>query len=130
MTAVALFCACIGLGLLVAPQEAAQWLGERAGGSVLTQLLGAAFLGFGGLNWVARRSVIGGIYGRAVVVCNQVHFSVGALLLGRQTVGGGVHAAPYWIAITLYVFGAALFNWLLFGSSGVQAERGRPTSAC
>ncbi len=57
-----------GLPLLFAPDAvlprfpvAGIWLG---------QLLGAAWLGVAALNWLSRSAVLGGIYGRPVVLAN------------------------------------------------------------
>ena len=64
-----------------APAEAGRTLsGAEASDLVLVQLLGAALLGIGAASWVARRSLLGGIYGRAVVVGNQVFAFVGVFL--------------------------------------------------
>ena len=45
------------------------------------QLLGALYLGFAMLNWMAKGSLIGGIYNRPIAVGNFMHFAVGALAL-------------------------------------------------
>lgn len=50
-------------------------------GPVLVQVLGAAYLGFAMLNWMARENLIGGIYSRPVAMGNFVHFVVAALAL-------------------------------------------------
>ena len=78
---------------------------------VLGQLLGAALLGFAAANWLARRSMLGGIYGRAVVAGNAAFAFIGALSLL-----GGVPAEPglaFWLLLAVLVAGAALFGWLL-----------------
>jgi hypothetical protein len=45
----------------------------------MTQLLAASLVGFGAMNWMARASSIGGIYGRAIVVGNLGMFAISAL---------------------------------------------------
>jgi hypothetical protein len=45
------------------------------------QLLGALYLGFAILNWMAKGSLIGGIYNRPIAIGNFMHFAVGALAL-------------------------------------------------
>ena len=45
------------------------------------QLLGALYLGFAMLNWMAKGSLIGGIYNRPIAIGNFMHFAVGALAL-------------------------------------------------
>jgi hypothetical protein len=113
---------CLGIAgavLLFAPREAGTVL--AAGSSpVHIQLIGAALLGFGTANWTARGAALGGIYGRAVVAGNQMHFMIGALVL--LTHGGDVGAPhpAYWAFTMLYVIGAAFFSYLMFFSSGLK----------
>lgn len=45
------------------------------------QLLGAIYLGFAMLNWMAKESVIGGIYNKPIALGNFMHFGAGALAL-------------------------------------------------
>src|SRR5919107_5264542 len=61
---------------------AAAWVG---------QLLGAAWLGVAALNWLQRAAVLGGVYGRPVVLANLALYFVSALSLLRAVADG---AAP------------------------------------
>ena len=109
----------LGVLLLFAPEEMASTLIPGAAGSPLVQLLGAALLGFGAMNWIARGSVLGGIYGRSVVAGNQTHLTIGALLLAKHGfVAGGSPA--YWALAGIYIVGAVLFLYLFFFSSGLR----------
>jgi hypothetical protein len=47
----------------------------------LMALLGVALIGFAITNWTAKASILGGIYGRAIVAGNQTHFLGGTLVL-------------------------------------------------
>ena len=89
--------------------------------SPLMQLLGAGLLGFGTLNWIGRHHPLGGIYGRAIVSANQVHFAIGAVVLVKHGVSAG-GSIPYWILSALYVVQAVYFSYLLFGSTGVGSR--------
>lgn len=117
----ALCFAAIGVLLLFAPAEVSGLSIPGAGGGPLVQLLGAALLGFGAMNWVARGSALGGIYGRAVVAGNQTHLTIGAILLVKHGFAAGGSLA-YWILTAVYVLGAGLFLYLFFFSSGVQGH--------
>jgi hypothetical protein len=110
-----------GVALLFAPVEVARAVGAGAGGP-LVQLLGAALLGFAAMNWVARGSALGGIYGRAVVAGNQTHLTIGALLLVKAGVEAGARQPAYWALTGLYVGGAAFFTYLMFFSTGSRAR--------
>jgi hypothetical protein len=108
--------------LLFAPDEVSGMLMSGAGGGPLVQLLGAALLGCGATNWIARGAALGGIYGRAVVAGNQTHLTIGALLLVRRGVDGGANHPSYWVLTGLYVLGAGLFGYLTFFSSGIREQ--------
>ena len=112
--------AIVGAVLLLAPREVGLWLMLGSGDPVILQVLGAALLGYGAANWTARGSLLGGIYGRAVVVGNQMHLMVGALLLVKRGFQVGAPHPAYWILSGLYVFGAGVFSYLLFFSSGLR----------
>ena len=113
ITAYAALLAVCGLVLVFAPSEVAASIGAGGGGEpALVQVLGAALLGFAAANWAARTSVLGGIYGRAVVGGNQVFAFVGVLsLLGGAPEAPGV---GYWVAVALLAAGTVLFSWLLY----------------
>ena len=109
VSASAVCLAAIGGLLLFAPTEAGTAIGANGGPAV--QLLGAALLGFGAMNWIARGSILGGIYGRAVLGANQTHFTIGALLLVKHGfVAGGSPA--FWLLTAVYVLGAVLFGYV------------------
>ena len=48
---------------------------------VIVQLIGALYLGFAMLDWMARDNLIGGIYSRPVAIGNLVHFLVAGLAM-------------------------------------------------
>ena len=74
-----------GVALLFAPDLILPRLvpGFPAAGLWIGQLLGGACLGMAALNWLQRAAVLGGIYGRPVVLANLVLYFVGALTLIR-----------------------------------------------
>jgi hypothetical protein len=120
MTVSALCMAIFGAMLLFAPNEVSRLLLPDVAGPVLVQLLGAALLGGASANWTARGSALGGIYGRAVVVGNQTHLTIGALLLLNGGLDLGADHPAYWLLTVLYVVGAAFFIYLTFFSSGLR----------
>jgi hypothetical protein len=114
VTAAALCLGAMGAALLFAGREVGAAVFRRPDVEPLAPLLGGALVGFGAMNWIARRSTLGGIYGKAVVVGNHWHFVVGALVLLKQgVVAGG--SAGFWSLTGVYVLGAVLFSYLLFG---------------
>ena len=116
----ALCAAALGAMLLFASEEVSRALTPGLGGSPLIPLLGAALLGFGAMNWMARGAVLGGIYGRAVVAANQTHLTIGGLVLIKHGVDGGATNPAFWLLTGLYVLGAGFFGYLTFFSSGIR----------
>jgi hypothetical protein len=82
---------------------AAAWLG---------QLLGAAWLGVAALNWLQRGVVLGGIYGRPVVLANLALYFISAASLLRALLAGTAPAA-LWLAVALAGMLAAAYGALL-----------------
>ena len=100
-----------GLALLFAPElVVADSPDPRP--PVLAQLVGASLLGFAAANWTGRGAVLGGIYGRAVVVGNQAFAFVGALVLLRSLPADP--GAGFWVLLLVLAFGAVLYSVLLF----------------
>ena len=116
----ALLLAGLGLALLFAGDVLGPQL-VAAGGGPLTSLWGVALFGFAMAIWIAKGAILGGIYGHAVVVGNQVDFFGGALIL--LTSAGVTRDGPvFWVVAGVYVLGAALFTYLMM-SSGVTPRR-------
>ncbi|HSK79430.1 MAG TPA: hypothetical protein VLQ45_23455 [Thermoanaerobaculia bacterium] len=113
-----------GVAALFAPQELLSFGGAvpSALAVSLLQAVGAAFLGFGMLNWLSRYSRVGGIYGRPIVAANFAHtFAAAALLVKAVPRGDGSPLA--WAALGIYGVLAVLFGLKFFGS-GLKADRG------
>jgi hypothetical protein len=109
-----------GMGLLgvagtFAPHELLRLAALPANGALplTVQLTAALYLGFAMLNWMAKDSLIGGIYNRPVALGNLVHFLVGALALLKSAPS----AAPVMLAMTVVYAGFAVaFGMMMFRS--------------
>lgn len=115
MIASAAMMAAIGLLLSFAPQEVLAFFSQPATGSVpvLLQLTGALYLGFAFMNWTAKGSVLGGIYGRAIVLGNFLHFTMGALALLKVAIGPE-RGPSIWLLSAAYAVFAVWFGRTLF----------------
>ena len=82
---------------------------------VLVQIVGAAYLGFAFLNWMAQGHAIGGIYSRPVAIGNFGHFMIGGLALLKS--GIVQSTGPALAAAAVYAVFAALFAYVAFAHS-------------
>ena len=112
MIASAIFCGVIGIGMTFLSAEIAEYLGTEINeiSSLIFQILGAVYLGFGMLNWMTKNNLIGGIYSRPLVIGNLVHFLVSSLALLKMV---GVTENNFRIILVLTVM-YSLFT-LFFG---------------
>jgi hypothetical protein len=106
-----------GIGLLFAPDvllprllpgfpTAAAWLG---------QWLGAAWLAMALLNWMLRTVLMGGIYGRPIVMANLVLYVISALSLFRVLWSGRATQGLWFVLAPTAVFAVAYGALLLRG---------------
>ena len=122
MVSSSLFLAIVGAALLFAPAESLAFLGLASGSTVLAQVASALYLGNAAANWMARGSMIGGIYARPLTVNNYSHFLVGVLVLFFAN--DEVDATIGYIAmLIIYLVFAAIFSWILF--FGPPGAKGR-----
>jgi hypothetical protein len=109
-TTSALALAAAGLLLLFAADDVVPRFvsGVQADAAWVGQLLGAAWLGIAALNWLSRGSVLGGIYGRPIVMANAATYFITTTVLLRAPLAGAPLAA-----IVPGIF-AVLYGLLLF----------------
>ncbi len=102
-----------GAALVFFPQEVATTIGlpPKPLAILPLQLLAAAQMGFGFLNWYSRANVVGGIYSRPLVLANFLFCGVSAISLGKafQHLPAALLAA-----FAVFALFTAAFGWLLF----------------
>ena len=119
LTATALILGAAGVVGTFAPQEFLSATGIPSTGitPLLVQLLAAALLGFAMVNWMAKDSLIGGIYNRPLAIGHLMHFTVGAITLIKLVMRS---ASPALIAATvIYALLAIAFSAIVF-SPGIK----------
>jgi hypothetical protein len=89
----------------------------------LLKLLGAALLGFAMMNWMAKGTMIGGIYARPLAAGNFIYFAVASLSSLKPLIGGALAPALIVVFVVQLAFAAA-FGWLLFGQGAVCVGSG------
>ena len=104
-----------GLGLLFAPDVILPRLiaGYPEAGLWLGQLLGAAWLALAELNWLSRTNLLGGIYGRSVVLPNAAFYFIATMVLIKAV---SAPSMPVWLWIVAIptALMAGMYSWLLF----------------
>jgi len=114
MTASAVVYGLFGAVLLFLSKEVLALDATATNARLIAQLLGAAMLGMAAMNWIARGSILGGIYGRAILAGNFTYTFISLLISLRAWFAAsengwlGFSAAFYFI-----LFGG--FGFLLFG---------------
>lgn len=84
-------------------------------GSWIGQLLGAGWLALAALNWTSRSALLGGIYGRPLVVANLSLYFVSAMVLLKVVVRGEISAGPTLILVPAALFAIVYGGLLLRG---------------
>jgi hypothetical protein len=117
----------LGVVLTFLPQETLTYLGGEPLEPLvlLLQVTGALYLGFAMLNWMARATILGGIYNRPIVLGNFLHFAAVAAALLKAVAGGQRNEVVLAAALGYTVF-AAWFGFILFSHPRQQP---RPVSS-
>jgi hypothetical protein len=121
LTASAVFLLGAGVCLDFLPQEVAAALGlsSEATAVVLLQVLAAAFLGTGFMNWLSKGKPMGGIYSRPLALQNLLLFGVAAITLDKAALHASMARGIQLSAILFTAFAIA-YCWLMFFHDPVQ----------
>jgi hypothetical protein len=111
MTSSALFLAIIGILLSFLPTEIMDYLNVEPNTitSLFLKIMSALYLGFGILNWMAKGTLIGGIYNRPIAIGNLMHFGVGAIALVKVATKIQIYSEIIISLTAVYVIFALLF---------------------
>ena len=114
MTISALFLAAIGILLSFLPAETADYfkIESNAVTILFLKIMSALYLGFGILNWMAKGSLIGGIYNRPIAIGNFMHFGVGAIALIKVVSHIKTHSEVIISLSAVYLIFAILFAFV------------------
>ena len=103
-----------GLGFLLVPETVLSLYGLdlSAGGLIITQYLGTAFVGFAVLMWLQRTKEHTDAR-RAVVLGFLIHFAIG-LVLSVISALSGVMNALGWLNVVIYLFFTLGYGYFQF----------------
>jgi hypothetical protein len=115
MIASALFMGLLGLSASFLPAEILNYasLNSTVLPTLLIQIIGALYLGFALMNWMAKTLLIGGIYSRPLCIGNFMHFTIAGLALIKATFNHS-DVKIVLIAAIAYSLFAILFGFVLF----------------
>jgi hypothetical protein len=124
MSLSAVFMAALGGAATFMPQEILTRFGCPCGGAgvLVIQVLGALYLGFAMLNWMARSNLIGGIYSRPVAIGNLIHFAAVAITLLKAVAGGSLRTREMIVACVVYSALAVWFGLVVFTHPIAKSE--------
>ena len=124
MTSSALFLATIGILLSFLPNEIVEYLNVEPNiiTIVFLNIMSALYLGFGILNWMAKGTLIGGIYNRPIAIGNLMHFGVGAIALVKVVSNIQMHSEIVISLTVVYVIFAILFVYI-FRTNPTKTEK-------
>ncbi|MBP1838894.1 hypothetical protein [Formosa algae] len=124
MTSSSFFLAIIGITLSFLPNEIIDYLNVES--NVITilfvKILSALYLGFGILNWMAKGTLIGGIYNKPIAFGNLMHFGVGAVALVKVASNIQTHSEIIISLSIIYVIFAILFVYI-FKTNPIKTEK-------
>lgn len=124
MTSSAILLAGIGILFSFLPNEILDYLKVESNTITMLflNLLSALYLGFGILNWMAKGTIIGGIYNKPIAIGNLMHFGVGAIALVKVVSNIQTHKELIISLTVVYAIFAILFVYV-FRTNPIKTEK-------
>ena len=124
MSISAAFLAVAGISMTFFPNEIANHIGLATAktSKLVIPILGALYFGFGMLNWMAKGSIVGGIYNKPLVIANLSPFAIGCLALIKGLASSGNQYLAVLILTSVYTIFAVLFGILFVRHPGNSAN--------
>ncbi|GHA55659.1 hypothetical protein GCM10007389_03990 [Pontibacter akesuensis] len=116
MASSAILLGAAGVVLTFVPDELVRYMRWAPMESLLfvVQLLGALYFAFGMLNWMAKGSLIGGIYNRPIAIANLSHFLIAGLALAKGLIAHPDLPLSVCLIGIVYIVFTVLFGIILF----------------
>ncbi|PKG42660.1 hypothetical protein [Psychroflexus sp. MES1-P1E] len=116
MTSSAILLAAIGILFSFLPNEVMEYLNIESNTITILflNLMSALYLGFGILNWMAKGTLIGGIYNKPIAIGNLMHYGVGAIASVKVVSNIQMHQEIIISLTIIYVIFAILFASIFF----------------
>ena len=88
--------------------------------TLFIQLVGALYLGFAMMNWMAKGSTIGGIYNKPIAIGNFMHFATATIVFSKALTSEA--SLPMLVGMAIYATFSLWFGLVIFRHPGVKKE--------
>jgi hypothetical protein len=124
MTLSAIILGAIGIALTFFPDEILRYAAINATivSKLAIQVLGALYFGFAMLNWMAKGSIIGGIYNKPIATANFTHFFIGAAAFVKVLAHHPDSCWVLWVAGGIYLVFAICFGFIFTRHPGTSGQ--------
>lgn len=110
----------LGIMLSFFPQETLNYFTQNYDSKLAPiglQIMGALYFAFSMVNWTAKSTLIGGIYGRPIAIGNLTHYSIGAISLLK---GYSSDTNTGFLILTIYYVVFAILFGFVFTKNPVK----------
>lgn len=116
MTASAVVMGALGIVASFMPNEILQALGQTSTATLtlMIQIMGALYFGFALINWMAKSSLMGGIYAKPLSMGNFAHFGIGGIALIKAFINNSDTSKYILILAIIYLLFAIAFGVVSF----------------
>ncbi|MEO6133503.1 MAG: hypothetical protein ABIP35_00025 [Ginsengibacter sp.] len=116
MTASAVVMGTLGIVASFMPNEILQTLGQTptATLTLMIQIMGGLYFGFALTNWMAKSSLMGGIYAKPLSMGNFAHFGIGGIALIKAVINDSVSSKYILMLAIIYLLFAIAFGVVSF----------------
>tara|TARA_R110000787_G_scaffold113832_4_gene223177 strand:+ start:498 stop:878 length:381 start_codon:yes stop_codon:yes gene_type:complete len=114
MTSSALFLGVLGILISFFPNEIVDYLNIESNTITILflKIMSGLYLGFSILNWMAKGTLIGGIYNKPIAIGNLMHFGVGTIALVKVVSSLKTHSEIIISLTVIYAVFAMLFAYI------------------
>lgn len=117
----AVFMGCAGLILSFAPELILTNLQIELSQTslIFAQVTGGLYLGFSMLNWMTKKSPIGGIYNRPIAMANFLHFLISGISILKVLLTVSDLPKLLWVVGIIYILFGLMFMKIFFTNPNI-----------
>lgn len=125
MTASAYIMGVLGIIASFIPGEILRALGQASNDTLtlIVQITGALYFGFALMNWMAKSSLIGGIYSKPLSIGNFAHFAIAGMALIKVVINNSVTSKFILALAIIYLLFAIAFGIIYFNNPKLNTSK-------